>query len=224
MGKNIIAVILFCGVIGIIVYISQPKQTPTAVLPFAVSPTPGLSQIPEQFQPIQNVEQNQKIQQAQQQVESQQLQKALADVKTASITALIRTNKGDIKLVLYGSDAPITVYNFVDKARNGFFNGLTFHRVEEWVIQGGDPKGDGTGGGDIPTEFNSKPFIPGSLGVARRQDPKVQNDSQFFITKTDASHLNNLYTNFGMVLEGMETVGKIEKGDTISKITVTQTQ
>ncbi|RJQ38845.1 peptidylprolyl isomerase [Candidatus Microgenomates bacterium] len=138
----------------------------------------------------------------------------------ASTSATIKTSKGDIVLTLYGKDAPQTVENFVNKAKNGFYSNLTFHRVEDWVIQGGDPKGDGTGGGNMPVEFNSKPFLIGSLGVASRGDGKVQNDSQFFITKKDAAWLNGQYTNFGFVTKGMDIVEKIEIGDKILGISL----
>ncbi len=142
------------------------------------------------------------------------------EVLNATISATIRTSKGDIVLNLYGKDTPNTVTNFLTKAKSGFYNNLTFHRVEEWVVQGGDPKGDGTGGGNIPVEFNNKPFIVGSLGIASRGDGKVQNDAQFFITKQDASWLNGQYTNFGIVTKGMDVVEKIEVGDKILGITV----
>lgn len=140
--------------------------------------------------------------------------------QTNEQTATIRTSKGNIVLTLYSKDAPRTVENFINKAKSGFYDNLTFHRVEDWVIQGGDPKGDGTGGGNMPTELNSKPFVVGSLGVARGGDIKVSNDAQFFITKTDSSHLNNQYTNFGMVKEGLDVVNKIEIGDKILEITI----
>ena len=130
-------------------------------------------------------------------------------------TAIIKTSKGNIILSLYSKDAPKTVENFVNKAKSGFYNNLTFHRVEDWVIQGGDPKGDGTGGGKMPTELNNKPFAVGSLGVARGQDIKISNDAQFFITKKEASWLNNQYTNFGMVEKGMDVVSNIQIGDKI---------
>lgn len=140
--------------------------------------------------------------------------------KTNSQTAKIITTKGTIVLSLYPKDAPNTVANFVKKAKSGFYNNLTFHRVEDWVIQGGDPKGDGTGGGNIPTELNDKPFLVGSLGVARGGDIKVSNDSQFFIDKKDATWLNKQYTNFGIVTKGMDVVNKIEIGDKILSITI----
>ncbi len=138
----------------------------------------------------------------------------------ASYSATIKTSKGDIVLTLDGKDAPNTVKNFIIKAKSGFYNNLTFHRVEDWVIQGGDPLGNGTGGGLMPTEINNVPFITGSLGVARGSDIKVSNDSQFFITKQDASWLNQQYTNFGQVTSGMDVVNKIQIGDKILGITV----
>lgn len=144
---------------------------------------------------------------------------ATIDPTQTATKATIKTSKGDITFELYPDVAPKTVANFVTKAKSGFYENLTFHRVEDWVIQGGDPTGTGAGGGNIPSEFNNKPYIVGSVGVARRSDPKVQNDSQFFITKTEASWLNSQYTNFGTVTEGMDVVNKIEIGDKILSIT-----
>ena len=146
----------------------------------------------------------------------------LSDLQKASISATIKTTKGDIVLTLDAADAPYTVKNFMDKATTKFYNNLTFHRVEDWVIQGGDPLGNGTGGGKMPTELSAKPFVTGSLGVARGQDIHVSNDSQFFITKSDASWLNNQYTNFGQVTSGMDVVNKIAIGDKIMSITITR--
>lgn len=135
-------------------------------------------------------------------------------------TATIKTEKGEIILSLYTKDAPNTVKNFTSKAKSGFYNNLTFHRVEDWVIQGGDPLGNGTGGGKITTELNDKPFVVGSLGVARGGDIKISNDAQFFITKKDSPHLNNQYINFGIVTKGVDVVEKIQIGDKILGITV----
>jgi len=142
----------------------------------------------------------------------------IQNTETNANTAIIKTAKGDIELSLYVADAPNTVANFVAKVKSGFYNNLTFHRVEDWVIQGGDPLGTGTGGGNMPVEFNTKPFVVGSLGVASRGDGKVQNDAQFFITKKDSPFLNGKYTNFGIVTKGMEIVNKIEIGDKILEI------
>ena len=135
-------------------------------------------------------------------------------------TVIIKTSKGEITLTLFANEAPKTIENFINKAKSGFYQNLTFHRVEDWVIQGGDPLGNGTGGGQMPTELNNKPFVIGSLGVARGQDIEVSNDSQFFITKQDASWLNGQYTNFGLVTTGMDVVSKIVIGDKILEITI----
>lgn len=135
-------------------------------------------------------------------------------------TAILKTTKGDITLSLFSDFAPNTVNNLIQKAKSGFYNNLTFHRVEDWVIQGGDPLGNGTGGGKISTELNDKPFVIGSLGVARGGDIKVSNDAQFFITKKDASWLNGQYTNFGIVTKGMDVVEKISIGDKILSVLV----
>ncbi len=131
------------------------------------------------------------------------------------VTAVIKTDRGNIELTLYPDSEPNTVKNFLAKAKSGFYNNLTFHRVEDWVIQGGDPDGNGTGGGNMPVEFNNKPFVVGAVGVASRGDGKIQNDAQFFITKKDSQFLNGKYTNFGIVTKGMDVVKAIQIGDKI---------
>ena len=141
----------------------------------------------------------------------------------ASVSATIKTSRGDIDITLFGDVAPNTVKNFVLKSDTGFYNGLTFHRVEDWVIQGGDPKGDGTGGGQMGAEQTpTKPFVTGSVGVARGANPQINNDSQFFITKSESDWLNGQYTNFGIVTSGMDVVDSIQKGDKIEGITINQ--
>lgn len=143
-----------------------------------------------------------------------------AAVTVQAEKAIIKTSKGDIELMLFSKDAPNTVANFIKKAESGFYDNLTFHRVEDWVIQGGDPDGNGTGGGNMPTELNNKPFTAGALGVARGGDIKISNDAQFFITKRDAQWLNGQYTNFGAVSSGIDVVEKIEIGDKILGIEI----
>lgn len=146
-----------------------------------------------------------------------------ADTQNLPTSATIETAKGNITLQLFPAVAPIAVANFTKKAESGFYNGLDFHRVEDWVIQGGDPLGNGTGGKDMQTELNNKPFVAGSLGVAAHpgtNGKNINNDAQFFITKTDASWLNGQYTNFGIVTSGMDVVNKIAIGDKIIGITV----
>ncbi len=141
-------------------------------------------------------------------------------IKNVEIQAIIKTGKGNITLQLFDKDAPNTVKNFIQKEKSGFYNNLIFHRVENWVIQGGDPLGTGTGGSEMPTELNDKPFVVGALGVARGGNIKISNDAQFFITKTDSQFLNKQYTNFGIVTGGMDVVNKIAIGDKILGITV----
>lgn len=134
--------------------------------------------------------------------------------------ASIVTTKGEIEIVLFSDAAPKTVENFVNKALSNFYSNLTFHRVEDWVVQGGDPLGNGTGGGQMETELNNNPFIRGSVGVARGGNIQISNASQFFITKTDAPHLDSLYTNFGQVSNGLDIVDSLEIGDRIISISV----
>ena len=141
----------------------------------------------------------------------------------ASYSATIKTTKGNIEVTLDGKDAPLEIKNFLDKAKSGYYKGLKFHRVEDWVVQGGDPKGDGTGGNLVRTELNAIPFTAGSLGVAGIQNQQgqiISNDSQFFIVKTDAAWLNQKYTNFGQVTNGMDVVNSMQIGDKILDITV----
>jgi peptidyl-prolyl cis-trans isomerase B (cyclophilin B) len=216
---HIIIFILVLFVFGIVFYALQknninPQKSALDVIN-QLTPSPPLLD----FEDSQLRAQGQNPQQSQQDRDNQ-IRQALEEIKKASISATIKTTKGDITMELYGQDAPITVYNFVERAKNNFYNGLSFHRVEDWVIQGGDPKGDGTGGGQLPTEFNNRPYGTGSVGVARASDPRIQNDSQFFITKTDSPHLNGQYTNFGLVTSGMDVVNKIQIGDKIISIAI----
>jgi cyclophilin family peptidyl-prolyl cis-trans isomerase len=135
-------------------------------------------------------------------------------------SAIIKTDKGEFTISLDSSKAPNTVSNFVKKATAGEYNGRIFHRVEDWVVQGGDPKGDGTGGADQPTELSDGNFAVGAVGIARAGDIKVSNADQFFICTVDCSFLNKQYTYFGKVSSGMDTVKKIKIGDKISGIEI----
>ena len=141
-------------------------------------------------------------------------------------TATIELERGgSFTFQLFPEDAPKTVQNFVDKAKSGYYNGLTFHRVEDWVIQGGDPRGNGTGGGTMPSEMNKRPFTSGSVGIARSQDIKINNDSQFFVctskmSKDQGQFLTGQYTNFGQISQGMNVVDGVRIGDKIKQITI----
>ena len=137
--------------------------------------------------------------------------------------AEIETEKGLIKFELYESKAPITVKNFIELANSGFYNDLKFHRVEQgFVIQGGDPKGDGTGGSEktIPLEINPElRHVKGAVGMARTQDPDSAT-SQFYITLAETPFLDDKYAVFGKVIEGMDVVEKIKVGDKMIKVSI----
>lgn len=140
---------------------------------------------------------------------------------TSASRAIVELEKGgSFTIELRPDQAPQTVARFVEKARSGFYDGLTFHRVEHWVVQGGDPLGTGGGGGRVPSEYNSLPFTAGAVGIARGQDPALNNDSQWFVVKGDAPHLNGQYTNFGTVVDGMDVVRGIRIGDRMRTIRI----
>ena len=137
-------------------------------------------------------------------------------VRHAEITV---KDYGTIKLELDEGTAPITVANFVKLAKDGFYDGLTFHRIMDgFMIQGGDPRGNGTGGSDekIKGEFkqngvdNPISHVKGVISMARSNQPNSAS-SQFFITVADATFLDGAYAAFGRVTEGMEVAEKIAK-------------
>lgn len=162
--------------------------------------------------------------------------------------AVIETERGEIKLELFSKDAPKTVQNFVELANKEFYDGLKFHRVvPDFVIQGGDPKGDGTGGPGYSFEDEINPWSLGLLdeeiksletqGYKYTKDLKSHkvevgslamansgpntNGSQFFIvTEKDQPSLNGKHTVFGKVLEGMEVVHQIQQGDIMKKVII----
>ena len=124
---------------------------------------------------------------------------------------------GAITLELDGDSAPITVANFVKLAKDGFYNGLTFHRIMDgFMMQGGDPKGNGTGGSEetIPGEFSANGYdnpishARGTISMARASDPNSAS-SQFFICQADSTFLDGNYAAFGHVTEGMDVVDSI---------------
>lgn len=139
--------------------------------------------------------------------------------------ATIKTAKGNIVVELYPKDAPQHVNNFVFLARDGFYNGLKFHRVEPgFVIQGGDPLGNGTGGPgyNIPPEIKAK-HTKGAIAMARRGGPAQttpSSGSQFYITLAATPFLDGQYTAFGQTTAGMDVVEKIAVGDVIQSITI----
>ncbi len=124
------------------------------------------------------------------------------------------TDRGEFVITLDGRPAPNTCAVFLDLMDRGFYDGLTYHRVvPDFVIQGGDPRGDGWGGPGytIRSEWSRAPFVRGTVGIAH--DGKDTGGSQFFITQSPQPHLNGRYTVFGRVTKGMDVVDRIEVGD-----------
>jgi cyclophilin family peptidyl-prolyl cis-trans isomerase/HEAT repeat protein len=137
--------------------------------------------------------------------------------------ATITTDKGIITIELNPSEAPLTVDTFIKLAQAGYFNGLTFHRVvPNFVIQGGDPRGDGNGGPGytIRCEINMLPYETGAVGMAL--SGKDTGGSQFFITHSPHPHLDGGYTVFARVASGQDVVDKIERGHKILTVTVAE--
>ena len=139
------------------------------------------------------------------------------------IEATIETHEGNILISLDFKSAPNTVANFIELARSGFYNGLIFHRViPGFMIQGGDPKGNGQGGPDysIDDEISKLTHDEGVISMANR-GPNT-NGSQFFITQTPQHHLDGKHTVFGRVLKGQDVVCRIEQNDPIINITIVE--
>ncbi|HTN43490.1 MAG TPA: peptidylprolyl isomerase [Nitrospiria bacterium] len=136
----------------------------------------------------------------------------------------IETDKGNILFEMYPDVAPKTVARITELIKQGFYNGLTFHRVEPgFVIQGGDPNGNGTGGSGVKlkAEFNKKPHLLGTVAMARASDPDSA-DSQFYICLGPQPFLDGKYTVFGQVTDkaSLDVIQKIQRGDVMKKVTV----
>lgn len=137
-------------------------------------------------------------------------------------TVVMTTTKGVIKYKFYSKDAPKTVARMVELIQQGFYNGLTFHRVVPgFVIQGGDPSGNGTGGSGqkLPAEFNERRHVEGTVAMARAADPNSA-DSQFYISLGRHPHLDRSYTVFGQVTEGQDVAKQIAVGDRMTSVTI----
>ena len=136
--------------------------------------------------------------------------------------ARIHTAKGDIVFSFYPHDAKQHSAAFIKLAREGFYDGLKFHRVEPgFVIQGGCPQGTGTGGPgyNLDAEFNDKPHVKGTVAMARSNSPNSAG-SQFYICLGDARFLDKQYTVFGQTTEGQDVVDKIKVGDVMETVTI----
>ncbi len=139
-------------------------------------------------------------------------------------TAVVVTNKGTIELEIDEEWAPGTAANFIELVNKGFYNGLTFHRYEPgFVIQGGDPVGNGTGGSgkQIKLELSGKNRhdVAGTLAMARSSDPHSAS-CQFYITLAPAAFLDGSYATFGKVTSGMEVVQSLRAGDVMTSVSI----
>lgn len=140
-----------------------------------------------------------------------------------AVVAMIDMAKGgEIVIEFYPEDAPKTVDNFITLANKGFYNGLTFHRVVPgFVVQGGDPAGNGTGdaGYNIPAEFNKQKHLTGTVAMARSSDPNSAS-CQFYICLAPQPGLDGKYTVFGQTIQGMDIVKGIKIGDVMKTVRI----
>ena len=132
-----------------------------------------------------------------------------------SYTAIFKTEKGDITVELFADRAPLTVENFVNLARAGFYDGTTFHRViGGFMAQGGDPTGTGGGGSELPSLIAERglPHLRGAVAMARTEE-EASGNSQFYVMFTSRLFMDRSYTVFGRVIQGMNFIDAIERGE-----------
>lgn len=159
-------------------------------------------------------------------------QSSLAQEKIVDVPVVFKTEKGDIECTIYASKVPVTAANFLNLAKRGYYNGLTFHRViPDFMVQGGDPEGTGTGGPGYKFEDETMRELlhdqPGVLSMANSDRSKAAysntgktNGSQFFITHVPTPWLDGKHTVFGRVTKGQDVVDAIRKGDKIKTIEI----
>lgn len=142
----------------------------------------------------------------------------MAEIQDPENTLIMDTTQGRVVIQMRPDLAPNHVARIKELVREGFYDGIVFHRViDGFMAQTGDPTGTGMGGSELPdlrAEFSDAPFQRGTLGMARSSDPNSAN-SQFFICFAEADWLNGQYTVFGEVVEGMEFVDKIKRGEPV---------
>ena len=140
----------------------------------------------------------------------------------SQLTATFDTSRGPIKIELYPDKAPLTVANFVNLAKRGFYDGLKFHRViADFMIQGGCPEGSGRGGPGYRFEDETTNGVRHERGVLSMANAGPNtNGSQFFITHVPTPWLDGKHTVFGKVTEGLDVVDAVKQGDLITKVTI----
>ena len=154
--------------------------------------------------------------------------------KIEDVSVVIKTDRGDIECTIYASKVPLTAANFLNLAKRGYYDGIKFHRViPDFMIQGGDPKGTGTGGPGYKFEDETVEGLihdgPGVLSMANSDKPNLKrpysnsgrtNGSQFFITHKETPWLDGMHTVFGKVNKGMDVVNAIKRNDKIKSIEI----
>lgn len=141
--------------------------------------------------------------------------------------ATIETNRGTIEIEFFPKNAPKTVNNFVFLTREGFYDGVSFHRViSNFMIQGGDPTGTGRGGPGyrFEDEIKGNPLTHDTGVISMANAGPNTNGSQFFITHSPQPHLNGMHTVFGKVISGQDVVNAIRQGDTMTKVTISESE
>jgi cyclophilin family peptidyl-prolyl cis-trans isomerase len=219
----VLALIASLFIIVALVYIQGQKNLPGSEAVTASSPAESASPAPNSTdtasetpaQPTQPTQKEQKV--------SNPNPDLTADANGLSkATVIMTTNKGVIKFKFYPKDAPNTVKRMIELINQGFYNGLAFHRVVPgFVIQGGDPLGNGTGGSGQKqkAEFNTRRHIEGTVAMARAQDPDSA-DSQFYISLGTHPHLDRNYTVFGQLVEGQDVARQIQVGDKMQSVVI----
>jgi peptidyl-prolyl cis-trans isomerase B (cyclophilin B) len=143
----------------------------------------------------------------------------------ANYSVTMETSKGTIEIELFAEAAPVTVNNFIFLIREGYYDGVSFHRViPDFMVQGGDPTGSGSGGPGyrFEDEFEGNPHKHERGTLSMANSGPATNGSQFFICHSPQSHLDGRHTVFGIAREGLDVVDLIEANDTMVKVTVTE--
>jgi len=200
-------------VVSMIVALIVPALTPPPPTP-TLPPTPTFTPVPTPL-PTKDAKQYESL-------------PPLTIDPTKAYTATVETSQGTFVIQLLPDVAPQTVNSFVFLAREGFYDGLMFHRVEGWVVQGGDPQANGRGGPGytVPDEFeSSKKYsqVRGVVGLANKGIPN-SSGSQWYVVKQDAAWLDGDYTTFGRVVEGMDVVDKLVIGDVMTRVTIRESE
>jgi len=142
----------------------------------------------------------------------------MTEIKDPENTIVMETTKGNVVIQLFPDAAPVHVARIKELAREGFYDGIVFHRViDGFMAQTGDPTGTGMGGSekpDLKAEFSNLPHVRGTCSMARSQNPNSAN-SQFFICFAESPWLNKQYSVWGQVIEGMDNVDKIKRGEPV---------